>query len=515
MERMSPADATFLYMENETDLYYNAWLGIFEGPPLSTEDFRAHIASKLPRLPRYRQRIRFVPHNIAAPVWVDDTHFHLPYHVRHVALPAPGTQEQLRELFTTVLSHPLDLSKPPWEMWLVDGLEGGRWGLISRLHHCMADGVSTTDITTTIMDADPDTVVEEVVDDWVPERSPTDAELVEAATAEQQRSVVEQVSRYTHLVGSLQDRITEMDEAFSSLSGSLSEPLSITSLNGPIGPYRRWEWVVAELSDIATVRKALGGTVNDVVLACVTRGFRDLLLARGEDIAGRTVRCQVPVSVRGLEDEEGSGGNRISCMFAELPVGVEDPVERLSQIREQLDGLKESQQALAADVLTSLAGFQPPALMAQSARMSAQAPNPVNTIVTNVPGPQHPLYILGRRMLDNYPFIPLASTTRIGTTVFSYDGRLRFGVSADYDSVPDLGVLVQGIDVGIRELIQAAQAAPPKRRPRRTGATKASATKTRPAKAARAKPAASGAEPTESIPSRAPTPRASTERKKS
>ena len=457
-------DASFLYMENEFDLHHNAWLGIFAGPAPTGAEFRRHIASKLPRIPRYRQRVRFVPHDLAAPVWVDDQHFNLIYHVRTIALPAPGSEEQLKELFTTLMAQPLDRNKPLWDMWLIDGLEGGRWALISRLHHCMADGVSTTDITTTVLDREPIATTADVVDDWKPEAPPTDAELVQAALAESQRTGAEQASRYDTWVHSLKAQMVEVDKAFASLKSSFASPLSITSLNGPIGPYRRWAWAKASLADIAAIRASLGGTVNDVVLATVTRAFRDLLLSRGEEVAGRTVRCLVPVSVRSIGE---MGGNRIASMYAELPVGIADPYERLASIRTQMDGLKASKQALAADVLTSLAGFQPPALMAMSARTASHAPNPVNTVATNVPGPQYPLFVLGRKMLDNYPFVPLASTMRLGTSVFSYDGYVRFGTTGDYETMPDIQVFANGLDQGIRELIEAAANGPPKAQPAR------------------------------------------------
>jgi diacylglycerol O-acyltransferase / wax synthase len=456
MERMSLMDASFLYMENEFDLHHNAWLGIFEGPAPTGEEFRRHIASKLPRIPRYRQRVRFVPHDLAAPVWVDDQHFNLGYHVRSIALPSPGSEEQLKELFTTLMAQPLDRNKPLWDMWLIDGLEGNRWALISRLHHCMADGVSTTDITTTVLDREPAAVTPAFADHWNAEAPPTDAELVQTALIESQQQGLEQASRYNTLVNSLKSQMAEVDRAFASLKNSLANPLSITSLNGPIGPYRRWAWAKVSLANIAAIR-AFGGTVNDIVLTIVTRAFRDLLLSRGEEVADRTVRCLVPVSVRSIGEE---GGNRIASMYAELPVGIADPKERLANVRAQMDGLKASKQALAADVLASLAGFQPPALMAMSARQASHAPNPVNTVTTNVPGPQHPLFLLGRKMLDNYPYVPLASTMRLGTSVFSYDGYARFGVSGDYESMPDINVFADGLKEGIRELIEAAAAEP-------------------------------------------------------
>lgn len=451
-------DASFLYMENEFDLHHNAWLGIFAGPAPSGDEFRRHIASKLPRIPRYRQRVRFVPHDLAAPVWVDDQHFNLGYHLRAIALPAPGSDEQLRELFTTLMAQPLDRNKPLWDMWLIDGLEGGRWALISRLHHCMADGVSTTDITTTVLDREPTADLPDVIDDWKPAPPPTDTELVQAALIESQQQGLEQASRYNTWLTSLKEQMNEVDRAFASLKNSLANPLSITSLNGPIGPYRRWAWAKASLADIAGIRKALGGTVNDIVLAIVTRAFRDLLLSRGEEVADRTIRCLVPVSVRSIG--EAGGGNRIASMYAELPVGIADPRERLAAIRTQMDGLKASKQALAADVLTSLAGFQPPALAAAGARQASHTPNPVNTVATNVPGPQHPLYLLGRKMLDNYPYVPLASTMRIGTSVFSYDGFARFGVSGDHESMPDLDLFAAALGEGLRELIAAAATEP-------------------------------------------------------
>ncbi|MGH7154262.1 MAG: wax ester/triacylglycerol synthase domain-containing protein, partial [Acetobacteraceae bacterium] len=346
MERMSMIDASFLYMENEFDLHHNAWLGIFEGPAVTGEAFRRHIASRLPRIPRYRQRVRFVPHDLAAPVWVDDQHFLLTYHVRSIALPSPGSEEQLRELFTTLMAQPLDRNKPLWDMWLIDGLEGNRWALISRLHHCMADGVSTTDITTTILDREPLATTVDVPDDWKPETPPTDAELVQAALAESQRQSQEHAGRYGMWVNSLKAQMAEIDQAFLSLKGSFANPLSITSLNGPIGPYRRWVWAKVSLADIAAIRASLGGTVNDIVLTIVTRAFRDLLISRGEEVADRTIRCLVPVSVRSAGE---TGGNRIASMYAELPVGIAAPRERLASVRAQMDGLKASKQALAAD----------------------------------------------------------------------------------------------------------------------------------------------------------------------
>lgn len=451
MDRMSIQDASFLYSETDKDLHHNAWLGIFEGPAPTRAEFRALIASKLSQVPRYRQRVRFVPNDAAMPVWVDDEHFNLDWHLRSIALPAPGDDSQIREFFCQLMAVPLDRSKPLWEMWTIDGLEGGRWGLISKLHHCMADGASTTDITTILLDADPDAPLAEP-DAWTARPTPTDLELLELALFEAREEGARQVERYTSLMSSLQERTEEVDTAFGSLGRSLQQPLNIPELNGPLGPYRRWEWAAVELSDIATVRKRFGGTVNDVVLAVITRAFRDLLIRRDQPVEGRSVRTMVPVSVRSAED---SGGNRVSAMYAELPVGVDDPLDRLTLIRQQLDGLKESRQALAGDVMASFAGFQPPQLAALGARLMTGAQSPVNTTTTNVPGPQYPLYALGRRMIADWPYITLAGTVRVATTVFSYDGVLRFGITGDLETMTDLDVFPTAILDGMQELLAA------------------------------------------------------------
>jgi WS/DGAT/MGAT family acyltransferase len=240
--------------------------------------------------------------------------------------------------------------------------------------------------------------------------------------------------------------------------GGVVRPTPRSTINGPIGPHRRWDWARTTLADVKTVRKALGGTVNDVVLTVLTRGFRDLLLARGEDVEGRFVRTLVPVSVRAAS-ERGTYNNRVSAMIAALPVGIDDPQERLAAIRSQMDGLKESKQAVAGEVLTSLSGFAPSMLLALGTRVAMRVPQRnVNTVTTNVPGPQLPLYARGRQMLEAFPFVPLASSVRVGVAIFSYNGMLNYGVTGDYDSAPDIGVLCGGIEAGMTELLKLAEA---------------------------------------------------------
>jgi WS/DGAT/MGAT family acyltransferase len=234
---------------------------------------------------------------------------------------------------------------------------------------------------------------------------------------------------------------------------------SQTSLNGTIGPHRRWAWARSQLADVKAVRAALGGTVNDVVLAVITNGFRELMQSRGERVTDETVRTMVPVSVRS-PGERGTYNNRVSAMFAELPVGIADPVERLNSIRTQMEGLKESKQAVAGEVLTSLTGFAPPMLLSLGTRAFMRLPQrSLNTVTTNVPGPQFPLYAAGKRMLEAFPYVPLAGTVRIGIAIFSYDGTLNFGVTGDYDSATDIGVLAGGIESGLAELVRIAEKA--------------------------------------------------------
>ncbi|HSD25058.1 MAG TPA: WS/DGAT domain-containing protein, partial [Solirubrobacterales bacterium] len=233
-------------------------------------------------------------------------------------------------------------------------------------------------------------------------------------------------------------------------------PTEPNSLVGNIGPHRRWTWANADLDDMKTIRQAFGGTVNDVILAAISNGFRELLLSRGEDLDGRTVRSMVPVSVRGPEGE-GVPDNRVSAMWAELPVGIDDPVEQLRSISAQLEGLKESRQALGGRVLTSMGDFAPPMLLALGTRLAARTPQrAVNTVTTNVPGPQIPLYCWGRRMLAAYPYVPLAGSVRVGVAIFSYDGGIYVGVTGDYDSAPDVGVLCEGVETGLHRLLAAA-----------------------------------------------------------
>jgi diacylglycerol O-acyltransferase / wax synthase len=458
-DRMSPLDASFLHIEDNVSHMHIGSIGIFEGPVPAYQDVLSMVTGKLPLVPRYRQVVRSVPLDLGRPVWTDDPHFHPEYHIRHTALPAPGGEPELRRLVGRVMSQALDRAKPLWEIWMVEGLEEGRWALVSKTHHCMVDGVSGTDLLAVVMDVTPDPPPP-IEDDWEPQPAPPRTLLAAEAVLDMVRSPYEQfraVRASTRVPRQAVAQLGDMVHGLRSMS-SLVHRTPLSTLNGPLSPHLRYDWASVTVDDIKTVRKSLGGTFNDVVLASVTRGFRELLLGRGESV-DRVVRTLVPVSVRGRDETgkaigDGAYENKVSAMFAELPVGLEDPEERLAAISEQMTGLKESKQAVAGEALTSLSGFAPPVLLAVGTRLALRAPQRnINTVTTNVPGPQFPLYSAGRRMLKAYPYVPLAGQVRVGVAIFSYDGQVNFGVTGDYDSAPDIGVLCRGIETGMEELL--------------------------------------------------------------
>ena len=457
MDRMSPLDASFLHIENAVSHMHIGSVAIFDGPAPAYEEFEAMVAGKLHAVPRYRQKVRFVPLQLGRPLWVDDPHFHLGYHLRHTALAAPGGDRELRNLVGRVMSQQLDRHKPLWEMWMVDGLDRGHWALVSKVHHCMVDGVSGTDLLTVVLDseAEPSPAWR---DDWHAEREPSDARLVVDALVALAASPYEQIRAARSATRAPRQVATHLREVARGLRAwtGVVRPTPVSSINGSIGPHRRWDWARTTLADVKTVRRALGGTVNDVVLTVLTRGFRDLLLARDEDVEHRVVRTLVPVSVR-TPGQRGAYDNRVSAMIAELPVGVASPAERLRSIREQMDALKESKQAVAAEALTSLSGFAPSLLLSLGTRVAMRIPQRnVNTVTTNVPGPQWRLFACGRPMVEAFPFVPLASNVRIGVAIFSYNGMLNYGVTGDYDTAPDIDVLCAGVEAGMAELLKLA-----------------------------------------------------------
>jgi WS/DGAT/MGAT family acyltransferase len=470
MERMSPLDASFLHIEDARNHMHIGSVAIFEGPPPTYDEFAGMLASKLPRVPRYRQVVRFTPYGLGRPVWADDPGFNIGYHVRHTALAPPGGEGALRELTGRLMSQQLDRSKPLWELWVVEGLDKNRWALVSKVHHCMVDGVSGSDLLAVILDLEREPGPPDVEDRWLPAPRPSRAQLVAQALAERALSPYEYIRGARALTRAPRAAVSQLGQVASGLASfsGIVRPNVPSSLNGPIGPHRTWDWARTRLSDVKIVRGAFGGTVNDVVLAVITRGFRDLLMSRGESVRGRDVRTMVPVSVR-AEEDRGNFNNQVSAMFATLPVGLDDPIDRLNSIRVQMEGLKESKQAVAGSVLTSLSGFAPPLLLALGARAAGRiTPNNLQTVTTNVPGPQFPLYACGRRMLEAIPYVPLMYPIRVGVAIFSYDGNLAFGVTGDYDEASDIDVLCAGIVDGMDELVALAGASGATRGPRRT-----------------------------------------------
>jgi diacylglycerol O-acyltransferase len=458
MDWMSPMDASFLHIEGPTHPMHIGGVSIFEGPAPPFERLEEMVAGKLGLVPRYRQKVRFVPLGLGRPVWVDDPHFNLSYHLRHSALPAPGSFDQLRHTAARIFAQHLDRDKPLWEVWMVEGLSEKRWALLSKVHHCMVDGVSATDLMSVMFDDDP---APPAGRPWEPAREPSGVELVARTLtrrslnpSEQLRSVRSALRAPGTSLGQARDLLRGITSA-----ARVMRPLGSSSLTGPVGPHRTWTCAHVRLSDVKSVRAALGGTVNDVVLTIVSGGLHDLLESRDERVTDRTIRALVPVSVR-RPGERGVYDNQVSAMFADLPVGLADPVTRLDAVRAQMDGLKQSKQAVAGDVLTSLSGFAPPMLLALGARLAARSPAVgVQTGVTNVPGPQQPLHTLGRRMLESFPFVPVIGQARISIAIFSYDGGLYFGVTGDYDSSSDVGILTSGVERSMAELL--ARVGPP------------------------------------------------------
>ncbi len=460
-DRLSPLDASFLHIEDDVSHMHIASVAIFEGPQPPFQEVVSMVGAKLGLVPRYRQIVKFVPLQLGRPLWVDDPHFNIEYHLRHTALPTPGGESELRKLVGRVMSQQLDRTKSLWEIWVVEGLEDGRWAMLSKTHHAMVDGVAGTDLLAVIMDLSPDAERPAEPAVWQARSSPSGAQLASDALVNMVTSPYEQLRAawaQTRVIRRAMSYTREVGAGLVAMGGIVRRP-PVSSLNGPIGPHRRYAWASTSVDDIKKVRKGLGGTFNDVVLASITNGFRELLLSRGEDIE-RVVRTLVPVSVRPRDSSgkavgDGTFENKVSAMFAELPISIEDPADRLRAITEQMDGLKDSKQAVAGEALTSMSGFAPPMLLAMGMRLATRAAQRnVNTVTTNVPGPQFPLYAAGRRMIRAFPYVPLGGQIRIGIAIFSYDGEVNFGITGDYDTTADLDVLSGGIEDGMAQMLK-------------------------------------------------------------
>jgi diacylglycerol O-acyltransferase / wax synthase len=487
-DRLTALDTAFLHLEDHSTAHMHvASVMVFEGTAPTPQELTEHVLSRLHLVPRYRQRLAYVPFDQGRPVWADDPHFNARYHIRHTALPKPADEAALKRLAGRLFSQRLDRSKPLWEIWLVQKMAGKRFALIAKTHHALVDGVSGVDITTVLFDTSPEPAgTGRPPAPWTAKPLPGKAKLLGEALRER-ATVPGEMGRGTRaLLRAPRRAVNQVREGLASVGATtlagFSAPAPPSPFNVDIGPHRRYTWVDAELDRFKAIKDSLGGTLNDVVLASVSLALGRYLRAQGHDTDGLVLKAMVPVSVRADIDRDSHPpalGNKVAAMWAPLPVGVENPAECLAQIRDAMEHLKESGQAVGAQVLTNLAGFAPPTILSQAARLQARQ-RYFNLVVTNVPGPQFPLYLLGRKLQRLYPVVPLARKQALGIAVMSYDGMLGFGLLADYDSVPELEQIAKDLDRAVASLSKAAGVAPARKR---RAASKARATPARAAPA--------------------------------
>jgi WS/DGAT/MGAT family acyltransferase len=462
-ERLSALDATFLAIEDRCSHMHIGSVGVFEAEPsmspggaLDPERIHALVSVVLDGVPRYHQRVETSP-ILGHPVWVDDASFNLHYHLRHTRLPLPGDERQLKRLAGRLMSQQLDRGKPLWESWFVEGLEGNRFAIVSKVHHCMVDGIGGVEMTTATLrpDPGPDPRLAERPRPFLPRPAPTPRELVRA-------ELFHRLGGALGFVGAAARGITQPRQTTAMVVGLLEglveglatavRPASPTPLNVAIGPHRRFDWTAMDLAAVKAVKVRLGGTVNDVVLAIVAGAMRRYLGARGVDVDQLDFRAMVPVNLRA---GYGGTGNRVASVVVGLPVGEADARRRLLRVRHEMEAVKHSHQLDMARAVEDLTDWTVPTLIAQTARLAAVS-QPFNLVVTNVPGPQFPLYFLGARLLAAYPLVPLFHGEALGIALFSYDGRLFWGINADWDAVPDLHEFVDAVDDELRVLGAAA-----------------------------------------------------------
>jgi diacylglycerol O-acyltransferase / wax synthase len=461
LDRLTAVDASFLHQESPTSHMHVGGLSVVEGPPPDMDDFLEGIRSRLHLVPRYRHKLAHTALDSGRPVWVDDPNFNLEYHVRHTALPAPGGQAELLRLVARIFSQSLDRSKPLWELWLVEGLEGNRFALISKTHHSLIDGIAGVDLATVMFDLSP---VPEPVEHsgvaWQPHVEPGTVDLVAAGLKGAVRVGIEVASRavgaVTHPERAL-GNLREAAEGIGEVVWAGLNPAPETPLNVEIGPHRRFIGVPNRLDDFKRVKNAFGGTVNDVVLAVVAGALRDWLISRGVRTEGLELRALVPVSIR-TESQRNTLGNQIAAMRGPLPVYIADPVQRLRAVKREMDGLKDSKMAVGAEVLAGVQNFAPPTVLAQASRINFST-RLFNLIVTNVPGPQFPLYVHGREIELVYPIAFLPKNHALAIAIMSYNGQMNFGLLADFDALPDLEVVADNIQAALEELLALAREA--------------------------------------------------------
>jgi diacylglycerol O-acyltransferase len=464
-DRLTGLDNSFLVFEDASPdgAMHVASTQIHEAAPLRREDgsldierIEEYVVSRLHRIPRYRQRLARTPLE-KHPVWVDDPSFNIRYHVRHTRLPSPGNERQLKRLAGRLFSQRLDREKPLWELWVIEGLEGDRIAVTSKVHHCMVDGVSGSELVATLLTNEPQEKPDPIAR-WQPRPLPSRVELGLGEVSRVLRAPREIASSLGRLLAREGDARHEASERLRALARLIGDNATLPTpvpFNRPVGPHRRIDWLSMPLSQIRAVRAAAGGTLNDVVLATAAGGFaRFLSRDRGLRLEDLRFRVMAPVSVR-TEEQQGTLGNRVSAWMVDLPLAEPDPLKRLEQIRRQTEELKRSKQALGADTLTRVTEWTGSALLSIGARLMTYG-TPFNTVITNVPGPRMPLYLLGARMLEIHPHVPIMGTLGLGIALFSYDGMLSWGFTGDWDLVPDLHALALAIERGFADLRSAA-----------------------------------------------------------
>jgi diacylglycerol O-acyltransferase / wax synthase len=496
-DRLTALDSTFLHLEdNSTAHMHVASVMVFDGVAPTPKELVAHIESRLHLVPRYRQRLAFVPYGQGRPVWADDPHFNPRYHIRHAALPKPADEQALKQLAGRLFSQRLDRSKPLWEIWLVEKMAGERFALIAKTHHALVDGISGVDITTVLFDTAPDPVPSSRAPlPWTAKPLPGHAKLLGEALRERTTVPAEIARGARRVLRAPRRAVTQVIGGLTSIGATtwagINAPAPDSPFNVDIGPHRRYTFLDADLAQFKAIKDSLGGTLNDVVLAAVSLALGRYLRRDGVDTDGLELKAMVPVSVR-ADSDRGALGNQVAAMWAPLPVGVQNPAECLAQISTAMENLKQSGQAVGAQVLTNLADFAPPTILSQAARLQARQ-RFFNLVVTNVPGPQFPLYVLGRRLHVLYPVVPLARRQALGIAVMSYDGHLGFGLLGDFDALPELESITGDLKWAIDRLARAAGLT---RAPKRRTAKRASSSSPKKATAkvaARSNGAKSGA----------------------
>jgi WS/DGAT/MGAT family acyltransferase len=458
LSRLSAVDASFLVQERHGSHMHIGGVMIFEGPMPDPEVLKSHIRSRLHLVPRYRQRLVWAPFEAGRPFWVDDPEFNLSYHVRHTALPAPGNDEQLEQMCARTFSQRLDRHKPLWEMWLVDGLAGGRFAVLLKTHHAVIDGIAGVDVGTVLLGIEPTTKIDEP-EPWNPGPLPTTGELLELGLREASRAPLGVARRAFDLIKGEGDAREELGEFVGGATKALTELIDDaprTPLNRPITQHRRFRFVRNSLDDYKEIKTLLDTTVNDVVLTVTSDALGRWLRSRYFPTDGLKLRALVPVSTRPKKKRGDAThtGNELLALRGYLPVEEMETLKRLNYIKNSMDGLKKSNQAVAADALTAVQNFAPPTVLAQASRLNFST-RLFNLLVTNVPGPQLPLYLLDRQMVDAFPIPFLAENHTIAIAVMSYNGRINYGILGDYDAVSDIQVIADGLSDARDDLLDA------------------------------------------------------------